>query len=92
MNKMDLVDHIAAAANLSKAESVAALEAVTGGITKALKRGDDVRLVGFGTFAVKSRDATTGRNPKTGAPIAIAASKSAGFKAGAGLKEELNKG
>lgn len=91
MNKMDLVDHIAAVANLSKAESAAALEAVVGGITKALKRGDDVRLVGFGTFVVKHREATTGRNPKTGAPIEIAASKSAGFKPGSGLKEEINK-
>ena len=92
MNKMDLVDHIAAGANLSKADAAAALDAVVGGITKALKRGDDVRLVGFGTFTVKHRKASTGRIPKTGAPIEIPASRSAGFKAGSGLKDEMNKG
>ena len=91
MNKSDLVDHVAASVNLSKTDAAAALEAVMSGITKALKRGEDVRLVGFGTFAPKNREAGMGRNPKTGAPIKIAASKSAGFKAGATLKEELNK-
>ena len=91
MNKMDLVDHVATAANLSKADAAASLEAVMSGITKALKRGEDVRLVGFGTFSPKHREAGTGRNPKTGAPIQILASTSASFKAGTGLKDELNK-
>ncbi|MBV1701652.1 MAG: HU family DNA-binding protein [Hyphomicrobiales bacterium] len=91
MNKMDLVDHVAAAANLSRAEATAALDAVVGGITKALVRGDDVRLVGFGTFAVKHRKAGMGRNPKTLEAIAIPASRSATFKAGTGLKDSMNK-
>ena len=92
MNKADLVDHVSASVNLSKSDAAAALEAVMSGITKALKRGEDVRLVGFGTFAPKFREATEGRNPKTGAALQIAASKSASFKAGAGLKQELNQG
>lgn len=90
MNKADLVDHVAASVNLSKADAASALEAVMSGITKALKRGEDVRLVGFGTFAPKYREAGVGRNPKTGEVLQLAASKSASFKPGAGLKEEMN--
>ena len=63
-----------------------------GGIAKALKKGDEVRLVGFGTFSVKKRAAGKGRNPATGKEIKIAASKNARFKAGTGLKAMLNKG
>ena len=92
MNKMELVEHIAAAADLSKASAAAALEAVVEGVTKALKKGDEVRLVGFGTFSVRKRAAGKGRNPSTGKEIKIAASKNAKFKAGAALKAALNKG
>ena len=91
MNKQELVDHVAAETGSSKAAATAALDAVLDGITQALKKGDEVRLVGFGTFAVKERAAGTGRNPATGAEIQIAASKSARFKPGATLKTELNK-
>jgi DNA-binding protein HU-beta len=91
MNKQELVDHVAAETGSSKAAATAALDAVLDGITQALKKGDEVRLVGFGTFAVKERAAGTGRNPATGAEIKIAASKSARFKPGATLKTELNK-
>ncbi len=90
MNKMDLIDHVASEAELSKAHATAALEAVIDGISKALKKGEEVRLVGFGTFSVKDRAATVGRNPSTGQEIQIAASKNARFKAGTGLKEALN--
>ena len=92
MNKADLVDHVAASVNLSKADAAAALEAVMGGIAKALKRGEDVRLVGFGTFSPKFREAGIGRNPKTGEVLQLPASSSASFKAGQALKDELNKG
>lgn len=91
MNKMDLIDHVASAASLTRADATAALDAVTLGITKALSRGEDVRLVGFGTFVVKDREARIGRDPKTGKPLNISASRAAGFKAGAALKEALNK-
>ena len=91
MNKTELVEHIAARTETTKAEAAAALEAMLDGITTALKKGDDVRLVGFGAVTVKHRAETMGRNPTTGAPIAIAASVNAGFKAGAALKAELNK-
>jgi DNA-binding protein HU-beta len=91
MNKMELVDHIAQATELSKAAAATALDAVVDGITKALRKGDEVRLVGFGTFSVRERAAGKGRNPATGAPIKIPASKNARFKAGATLKSSLNK-
>ena len=92
MNKLELVEHIAGHADLSKASAAMALEAVVEGITKALKKGDEVRLVGFGTFSVRKRAAGKGRNPSTGKEIKIAASKNAKFKAGAALKASLNKG
>ena len=91
MNKLELVEHIASEADISKAAAAAALEAVVGGVTKALKKGDEVRLVGFGTFSVRKRAAGKGRNPATGKEIKIAASKNAKFKAGAALKAALNK-
>ena len=88
VNKLELVEHIAAATDTSKAASAAALDAVIEGITKALKKGEEVRL---GTFSVKKRAAGKGRNPATGEEIKIPASKSARFKSGATLKAALNK-
>ena len=92
MNKMELVEHVATETEMSKAAATAALDAVIEGITKALKKGDEVRLVGFGTFSVKKRAAGKGRNPATGEEIKIAASKSARFKSGTALKSAVNKG
>ena len=91
MNKLELVDHIAAEAELTKVSAAAALDAVLEGIIKTLKKGEEVRLVGFGTFSVRERAAGKGRNPATGKEIKIAASKNARFKPGAALKESLNK-
>ena len=90
MNKSELIDRIAEAANLTKADAGRALDATVGAVTDALKSGDSVTLVGFGTFAVKERAARTGRNPQTGKEIAIAASKTPSFKAGKGLKDAVN--
>ncbi|MGD9340191.1 MAG: HU family DNA-binding protein [Chromatiales bacterium] len=90
MNKGELIDAVAAASNLSKADASRAVEAVLDSITDALKSGDQVSLIGFGTFGVKRREARTGRNPQTGAPIQIAASNVPGFKAGKGLKDAVN--
>lgn len=89
MNKAELIDAIAAGAGLSKADAGRALEATTGAITKALKKGDSVSLVGFGTFTVKHRAARTGRNPATGETIKIKASKNPSFKAGKGFKDAI---
>ena len=91
MNKLELVDHIATEAELTKVSAAAALEAILDGIVKTLKKGEEVRLVGFGTFLVKERAAGKGRNPATGKEIKIAASKNARFKPGAALKATLNK-
>ncbi|MBB6251666.1 MULTISPECIES: HU family DNA-binding protein [Azospirillaceae] len=90
MNKNDLVAAVAASAELSKADANKAVDAVFDGITEALKKGDEVRLVGFGTFAVAERAASEGRNPRTGEAISIAASKQPKFKPGKGLKDALN--
>lgn len=89
MNKADLVNHVAASAGLSKVSASEAVEAVVGGITGALKKGDSVSLVGFGTFSVAERAARTARNPRTGATINVAASKAPKFKAGKGLKDAV---
>ena len=91
MNKLELVDHIATEAELTKVAAAKALDAVLEGIEKTLKKGDEVRLVGFGTFSVRERAAGKGRNPATGKEIKIAASKNARFKPGAALKASLNK-
>lgn len=91
MNKQDLVDYVANESGLSKADSQKAIEALLQGVTTTLKNGDDVRLVGFGTFSVSERAATTGRNPRTGEEIKIPASKNAKFKAGKELKDAVNK-
>ncbi len=90
MNKSELIDRIAEAANLTKADAGRALDATVGAVTEALKSGDAVTLVGFGTFAVKERAARTGRNPQTGKEIQIAASKTPSFKAGKSLKDAVN--
>ena len=89
VNKTELIDAIAAAADLPKASAGRALDAVVDSITGALKSGDSVALVGFGTFNVKERAARTGRNPQTGAEIQIEASKLPAFKAGKLLKDAL---
>ena len=89
MNKADLIDSVADATDISKAEAGRALDAVLNGIAGALSQGDSVALVGFGTFNVRERAARMGRNPQTGASIQIQASKSVGFKAGKALKESL---
>ena len=90
MNKSELVAAIAAGADLSKADAGKALDATIDAITGALKGGDSVVLVGFGTFGVKARAARTGRNPQTGKEIQIAASNVPGFKAGKALKDACN--
>jgi len=91
MNKLELVEHVAKETELSKASAAAALDAILDGIGKSLKKGEEVRLVGFGTFSVRERAAGKGRNPATGKEIKIPASKNARFKAGAALKGSLNK-
>ena len=90
MNKGELIDAVAASANLSKSDAGDAVDGVFDAITNALRGGDSVSLVGFGTFSVKRRAARTGRNPRTGEPIQIAASNVPGFKAGKGLKDAVN--
>jgi DNA-binding protein HU-beta len=90
VNKSELIDAIAASADLPKAAAGRALDAVLETIESTLKSGDPVTLVGFGTFSVKDRAARTGRNPQTGAPIQIAAAKIPGFKAGKSLKDAVN--
>ena len=90
MNKSDLVDAIAESAGLSKADGGRALDAFVDTVTSALKSGDSVSLVGFGTFSVRDRAARTGRNPRTGETIQIKASKNPAFKAGKALKDAVN--
>ncbi|KMV73804.1 DNA-binding protein HU-beta [Rosenbergiella epipactidis] len=90
MNKSQLVDKIAADADISKAAAGRVLDAFIGAVTESLKAGDDVALVGFGTFAVKERAERTGRNPQTGKEITIPAGKVPGFRAGKGLKDSVN--
>jgi DNA-binding protein HU-beta len=90
MNKAELIDAIADSADLSKASAARALDSAIDSITKALKKGDTVTLVGFGTFSVRKRAARMGRNPRTGETIKIKASKVPGFKAGKALKDAIN--
>ncbi|WP_294034572.1 HU family DNA-binding protein [uncultured Moraxella sp.] len=90
MNKSELVNSIAESAGLTKEQAAKAVQAFTESVQGALQRGDDVVLVGFGTFSVKERAARTGRNPKTGETLEIAASKVPSFKAGKGLKDAVN--
>ncbi len=90
MNKNDLVSTVADNADLSKTDAAKAVDGVFDAISGALSTGGEVRIVGFGTFSVASRKATTGRNPRTGETIQIAASKQPKFKAGKGLKDAVN--
>ncbi|MDQ6992538.1 MAG: HU family DNA-binding protein [Mariprofundus sp.] len=89
MNKAELINHVAEAADLSKAAATDAVEAVLGGISSTLASGDSVSLVGFGTFSVAERAARTARNPRTGEPIEVGASKAPKFKAGKALKDAV---
>jgi len=90
MNKADFIGAVSAEAELSKADAGRAVDAVIETIKNALKSGDSVSLVGFGTFVVRKRAARTGRNPRTGDTIKIAASKNPSFKAGKALKDAVN--
>jgi DNA-binding protein HU-beta len=90
MNKSDLIDAIADSADISKAAAGRALDGMIDSITAALKNGDTVSLVGFGSFTVRERAARMGRNPQTGATIQIRASKTPAFKAGKALKDAVN--
>jgi DNA-binding protein HU-beta len=82
MNKRDLIQQVAEDAGLTHAEATKAVESVLRAISRTLKKGDEVRIVGFGTFSVTNRKASTGRNPRTGEPLKIKASRQAKFKAG----------
>ncbi len=90
MNKSELIDAMADASELTKADAGRALDAFMSSVTGALQSGDSVALVGFGTFAVKDRAERKGRNPQTGAEITIKAAKIPSFKAGKGLKDSVN--
>jgi DNA-binding protein HU-beta len=90
MNKGDLIENVANAAGLSKADAGRAVDAFIGAVTGALQSGGQVSLVGFGTFTVKARAARMGRNPRTGEAIQIKASNVPGFKAGKALKQAVN--
>lgn len=90
MNKSELIDAMAERSGLTKADTTKALNSFIDAVGGAMKAGDDVVLVGFGTFSVKERAARTGRNPKTGETLQIAASKVPSFKAGKGLKDAVN--
>lgn len=89
MNKTELVDAIAGKANITKVAAKTALEATLAAISDSLEKGEPVQLVGFGTFKVNNRKARTGRNPKTGKEIKIAATKVPAFVAGKGLKDTV---
>jgi len=90
MNKAELIDAVADDADISKAAAGRAVDAFVAAVTKALKGGDAVTLVGFGTFSVRERAARSGRNPRTGVSIKISASSNPVFKAGKALKDAVN--
>jgi DNA-binding protein HU-beta len=90
MNKGELIESVAQATDLSRAEATRAVDAVLDSVTRSLRNGGSVSLVGFGTFSVKKRAARTGRNPRTGESIQIKASNVPGFKAGKALKDAVN--
>lgn len=90
MNKTELIEHIAAKSDISKAAASRALASIIEAVTKTLKKGGTVSLVGFGSFGVTKRKARTGRNPKTGAALKIKASKAPRFRPGKALKDALN--
>ncbi len=91
MNKTELTDAVAEATDLTKADAARAVDAVLGTISSTLAGGDQVGIVGFGTFLVRDRAARVGRNPQTGAEIQIAAAKVPAFKPGKALKDAVNK-
>ena len=90
MNKGELIDHIADSAGITKAQATDALNAVVSGVTKTMKKGGKVSLIGFGTFSTSKRKARTGRNPRTGEAIKIAAKTLVKFKAGKALSDAVN--
>jgi len=90
VNKQDLINAVASSAGLSKADATEAVEGVFNTISNALRDGGEVRLVGFGTFSVSTRKASTGRNPRTGEAIQIPETRQPKFKAGKGLKDAVN--
>jgi DNA-binding protein HU-beta len=90
LNRNELVEHVAARADMTKADAAAALDALMDGIARALRRGEDVRLVNFGTFSVRERGPGVGRHPVTGAVMPIPAAKNAHFKPAVALKGSLN--
>ena len=89
MNKQELIAQVADTSGLTRGDAVKAVEAVFDAVAGALKKGDEVRLVGFGTFTVSKRKASTGRNPRTGEPMVIKASTQPKFKAGKGLRDAV---
>ncbi|MFA7096414.1 MAG: HU family DNA-binding protein [Gammaproteobacteria bacterium] len=89
MNKSELIEAVASAADISKAAAARAVDGMINAVTKALKKGEQVTLVGFGTFSVRKRAARTGRNPQTGAAIKIKAAKVPGFRAGKALRDAV---
>lgn len=91
MNKNELIAEVASSTGLTKSQAGEAVEATLESITKSLKKGDEVRLIGFGTFSVSKRAASEGRDPRTGQPMKIPASKNARFKAGKALKDAVNR-
>jgi DNA-binding protein HU-beta len=90
MNKNDVIDAVSERTGLAKSDAARAVESVLETVTEALKRGDTVALSGFGSFVAKTRAARTGRNPRTGEPISIPASRVPAFKAGKALKDAVN--
>jgi DNA-binding protein HU-beta len=90
MNKNDLISAVADSSGLTRSDATKAVEGVFDSISGALKKGDEVRLVGFGTFSVAKRKASTGRNPRTGEPMQIKESTQPKFKPGKGLKDAVN--
>jgi DNA-binding protein HU-beta len=91
VNKSDLIAKVATTAKLTKADAERAIDATIHSITHSLKKGEEVRLIGFGTFGVRDRKATEGRNPRTGATIKIPASRRPNFRPGKQLREEVAK-
>ncbi len=90
MNKGDLVDNVAKASDITKAQATDAVNSVLSSMQSCLKKGDKVSLIGFGTFSINKREARMGRNPRTGAPIKIKAKKVVKFKAGKALEDAVN--
>ncbi len=90
MNKSELIDAVSTTAELSKSDAARAVDGVIASVTQALRSGDQVTVVGFGTFLVRQRNARAGRNPRTGETIQIKASKVPAFKAGKALKDAVN--